>query len=126
MFMRKIILSLVILLFGVSSFAQNTRSAETPKPPRAQYQAAKKEKKGFFDFLKKKKSTDLKTSQEETLAFRKRVSKAYAENAKIDRKVKKVKKREAKKGEKFHGHKRPPKKRPPGKQKFCNVCKIKH
>ncbi|MEQ8904564.1 hypothetical protein [Ekhidna sp.] len=124
--MKKNCLILLVACFATYSYAQDTRSTETRKPPRPQYQSVKKEKKGFFDFLKKDKSKELKTSQEELVAFRKRVSKAYAENAKVDRKVKKVKKREAKKGEKFHGHKRPPKKRPPGKQKFCNVCKMKH
>lgn len=124
--MKKNCLILLIACFATLSYAQDTRSAEARKPPRPQYQSVKKEKKGFFNFLKKDKSKELKTSQEELIAFRKRVSKAYAENAKVDRKVQKVKKREAKKGEKFHGHKRPPKKRPPGKQKFCNVCKMKH
>ncbi|MEQ9305892.1 MAG: hypothetical protein RJQ14_18405 [Marinoscillum sp.] len=124
--MKKNCLILLVVCFATFSYAQDTRSAEVRKPPRPQYQAVKKEKKGFFDFLKKDKSKELKTSEEELVAFRKRVSKAYAENAKVDRKVQKVKKREAKKGEKFHGHKRPPKKRPPGKQKFCNVCKMKH
>ena len=108
------------------TYSQNTRSAEVAKTPRPQYQAAKKEKKSFFSFLKKEKASELKTSEEERLAFRKRVSQAYKENAKVEFKAKKVKKKEAKKGEKFHGHKRPPKKRPPGKQKFCKICKIKH
>ncbi|WP_425390877.1 hypothetical protein [Ekhidna sp.] len=124
--MRKSLLILFVISITCVSYAQDTRSAEVRKPPRPQYQATKKEKKGFFDFFKKDKKAELKTSQEELIAFRKRVSKAYAENAKVERKVVKHKKREAKKGEKFHGHKRPPKKRPPGKQKFCKVCRIKH
>lgn len=69
---------------------------------------------------------ELKTAEEEKIAFRKRVNEAYKKNAKTELKASKVKKREAKKGEQFHGHKRPPKKRPPGKQKFCKICKIKH
>jgi len=106
--------------------AQNTRNTSTEKPPKPQYPAVKKEKKGFFGFLKKEKNIQYKTSEEELIAFRKRVSESYGENAKIQQKVHKVKRKEAKKGEPFHGHKRPPKKRPPGKQKFCKVCRIKH
>jgi hypothetical protein len=124
--MRKVCLFFLSVCFALLSYAQDTRSAEVRKPSQPRYQSVKKEKKGLFHFLKKDKNNELKTSQEELVVFRKRVSKAYAENAKIDRKVRKAKKREAKKGEKFHGHKRPPKKRPPGKQKFCNVCKMKH
>ena len=125
--MKRILLAIIISLFGVGLLlAQNTRTVETLKQPRPQYQAAKKEKKGLFSFLKKKDKPQLKFSEEERLAFRKRVSKAYAENAKIERKADKIKRKEAKKGEKFHGHKRPPKKRPPGKQKFCKICRIKH
>ncbi|WP_420318382.1 hypothetical protein [Ekhidna sp.] len=124
--MRKIVLILFVGFFASMSFAQNTRSAEIRKPPKPQYQAAKKEKKGLFNFLKKDKKAESKTNQEELVAFRSRVSKAYAENEKVERKVWKNNRREAKKGKKFHGHKRPPKKRPPGKQKFCKVCRIKH
>lgn len=125
--MNKILSATIIysLCIGLL-FAQNTRTAEIPKPPTPQYQATKKEKKSIFSFLKKDKSLQLRTSEEEKLAFRKRVSKAYKENAKAERKADKIKRREAKRGEKFHGHKRPPKKRPPGKQKFCKVCRIKH
>jgi len=125
--MNKFLLVIIICLLAAGALsAQNTRTAEIPKQPKPQYQAVKKEKKGLFSFLKKKDKPQLKFSEEERLAFRKRVSKAYAENAKIERKADKIKRKEAKRGEKFHGHKRPPKKRPPGKQKFCKVCRIKH
>ncbi|WP_424961610.1 hypothetical protein [Ekhidna sp.] len=125
--MNKILSATLVYCLGMGLlFAQNTRTAEIPKQPAPRYQAVKKEKKSFFSFLKKKDKPQLKFSEEERLAFRKRVSKAYAENAKIERKSEKIKRKEAKKGVKFHGHKRPPKKRPPGKQKFCKICRIKH
>ena len=109
-----------------SAAAQNTRTTEV-KQPKPRYQAFKKEKKGLFSFLKKKKKEpQLKSLEEEKLAFRKRVNEAYWENEQIQYKTQKVKKREAKKGKKFHGHKRPPKKRLPGKQKFCKICRIRH
>lgn len=114
---------LVTLTVLSYAHAQDTRNVATPKP---QYQAFKKEKKSLFSFLKKEKKVELKTNEEERIAFRKRVSEAYRENAKAEYEVYKVKRKEAKKGERFHGHKRPPKKRPPGKQKFCKVCRIKH
>ena len=123
---RKYLLFGLLLAFvGVCS-AQNTRTPDAYKPPRPQYQSYKKQKKGLFGFLKKDKRLELKTAEEESVAFRKRVSLAYKENAKTERKAEKVKIKEAKKGESFYGHKRPPKKRPPGKQKFCKICKIKH
>jgi len=106
--------------------AQDTRNVTNPTPPKPQYQAIKKKKKGFFSFLKKKDNVQLRTNEEELMAFRKRVSESYRENAKAEYKAYKVKRKEAKKGKQFHGHKRPPKKRPPGKQKFCKVCRIKH
>ncbi|MFT6134313.1 MAG: hypothetical protein ACJAZM_000802 [Cyclobacteriaceae bacterium] len=89
-----------------------------PKPPPPQYQSYKKEKKlaAFWNRLFKEKEVN------EVVAFRERVSKSYAENAK-----------EAKKGDKrrykdptYFGHRKPPKKRPPGKQKFCKECGMKH
>ena len=123
--MNKILLALILLSVYSISNAQDTRSPDAYKPPKAQYQT-KKEKKGFFSFLKRDKKMELKTAEEESIAFRSRVSKAYKENAKTEYKAEKVKRKEAKKGESFYGHKRPPKKRPPGKQKFCKVCKIKH
>lgn len=106
--------------------AQDTRSPESVRPARPQYQSVRKEKKGLFAFLKKGQKHDLKTAQEESIAFRARVSQAYRENSKEAIKAERVNLKEAKKGESFYGHKRPPKKRPPGKQKFCRVCKIKH
>ncbi|MEQ9466357.1 MAG: hypothetical protein RLN88_03045 [Ekhidna sp.] len=124
--MSKVFLWVVLVFVSGAGLAQNTRNAETPKPRQPQYQAAKKEKKSLFSFLKKEKKAELKTAEEEKFAFRKRVNEAYRENAKVEYKARKVKKKEAKKGEKFHGHKRPPKKRPAGKQKFCKICKIKH
>ncbi|MBC6401467.1 MAG: hypothetical protein GDA51_12300 [Ekhidna sp.] len=106
--------------------AQDTRNASPINSTKPKYQVVKKEKKGLFGFLKKDKDTLYKTYEEELVSFRKRVSESYKENAKVDHKVSKVKRKETKRGEPFHGHKRPPKKRPPGKQKFCKVCKIKH
>ena len=107
--------------------AQNTRNPDAYKPPKPQYQSAKKEKKGLFGFLKKsRKKPELKTAAEESQDFRKRVNQAYAQNEKTLIKAERVKMKEAKKGKSFFGHKKPPKKRPPGKQKFCKVCKIKH
>ena len=111
---------------AISLKAQDTRNVASPTPPRPQYQAFKKEKKGLFGFLKKDKAPQQRTNEEELIAFRKRVSESYAESAKAEYKAKKLKRKEAKKGKQFHGHKRPPKKRPPGKQKFCKVCRIKH
>jgi len=122
---RFLFIYLLLIAIGSAS-AQNTRSTEV-KQPAPRYQAYKKEKKGLFSFLKKKnKEPQLKSLEDEKLAFRKRVSEAYWENEKVNYKTQKVKKKEAKKGKKFHGHKRPPKKRPVGKQKFCKVCRIRH
>ena len=118
----------ILLSFNLVAYskAQDTRNVSTPTPPGPQYQAVKKEKKGFFSFLKKEKKVEQMSNEEVRLAFRKRVSASYKENAKAEYKIYKVKRKEAKKGVRFHGHKRPPKKRPPGKQKFCKVCRIKH
>ena len=120
--------SLCLTAFCISGLvcAQNTRSPESYKPPKAQYQASKQQKKGFFSFLKKDSKTELKTAEEESIIFRARVSQAYKENEKANIKAEKIKRKEAKKGQSFYGHKRPPKKRPPGKQKYCKICKIKH
>lgn len=125
---KKSVASYLVLCLCVGVlYAQNTRNAEAPKPPRPQYQAYKKEKKGFLGIFKKKNDkNELKSAEEERAAFRKRTMLASKENAKTSFKIAKLKKKEAKSGESFHGHKRPPKKRPPGKQKFCKVCRIKH
>ena len=124
MCLRVIFTILFFEAFVVFANAQNTRNVSPVNPPpKPQYQP---EKKTPFGFLKKDKAISYKTYEEETAAFRKKVSKAYKENAKAEQRVEKVKKKEARKGEKFHGHRRPPKKRPPGKQKFCRVCRIKH
>ncbi|MEO9872694.1 hypothetical protein [Ekhidna sp.] len=120
--MNKLIIYSIFFTLAITVSAQNTRSADTPKPPKPQYQAAKKEKKSIFG--KKKKANQLAvTSREE---FRANVLKRQKANAKIQYKVAKVERKEARKGESFFGHKRPPKKRPPGKQKFCKVCKMRH
>ena len=124
--MSKSAIFLILLCICSISYAQDTRSPESVRPARPQYQSAKKEKKGLFGFLKKEQKHELSTAQEEYIAFRARVSQAYRENTKEAIKAERVKMKEAKKGESFYGHKRPPKKRPPGKQKFCKVCKIKH
>lgn len=124
--MNKFFLAFFLLSICFGSLAQDTRSPDSYKPPRAQYQSSKQEKKGLFSFFKKNQKVELKTAEEESIAFRARVSQAYRENTKTAIKAEKVKRKEAKKGESFYGHKRPPKKRPPGKQKFCKVCKIKH
>ncbi|MEM6641342.1 MAG: hypothetical protein AAF616_00070 [Bacteroidota bacterium] len=117
----------MIFLSAAPLLGQDTRSPETYKPPKPQYQAFKKEKKGLFSFLKRDKpQTELRSLEDERADFRRRVSQAYRENEKTNIKAERVKMKEAKKGESFYGHKRPPKKRPPGKQKFCRVCKIKH
>jgi len=113
-------LFIIFLFFGLICFGQNTRSVEAPKPPKPQYQAFKKEKKGFFSFLKKHKRK--KTNKTEVEAFRERIQDVYKEKAKEERLANK--KRYRKQG--YFGHKKPPKKRPAGKQKFCEVCKIKH
>jgi len=123
--MNKTLAILILLLIGSVAMAQDTRSPDT-KSSRPQYRSFKKQKKGLFAFLKKDNKVELKTAEEESKAFRMRVSQAYRENTKEAIKAEKVKRKEARKGESFYGHKRPPKKRPPGKQKFCKVCKIKH
>ena len=126
MCMNKSAIYLLLMLVCGLSYAQDTRNPETIRPTRPQYQPVKKKKKGVFGFLKKDQKQELKTAEEESAAFRARVSQAYRENTKEAIKAEKVKIKEARKGESFYGHKRPPKKRPPGKQKFCKVCKIKH
>ena len=123
--MQKSILLVVFLLGSFVGIGQNTRSAETPKPPRPQYQATKSEKKGLFSKSSKKKGQNT-TTRTEVRDFRANVARRQKEKAKIEYKVAKVERKEAKKGKSFFGHKKPPKKRPPGKQKFCKVCRIKH
>lgn len=117
---------LIIFVIGISGVAlgQNTRSTETPKPPRPQYQAVKKEKKSVFAFLKKKKKTSpfYSTKEEEVAAFRKKMKTVYKQKAKEEKLAQKPEYSDPS----YFGHKRPPKKRPPGKQKFCKVCKMKH
>ncbi len=124
--MNKVVFCLLLLIVYGYSYGQDTRSPDSYKPPKTQYVAGKKQKKGFFSFLKKEPKTELKTAEEESAIFRARVSQAYRENAKEDIKAERIKRKEAKKGQSFYGHKRPPKKRPPGKQKYCKICKIKH
>lgn len=118
--MKKYVLFLVLALFGFLVTAQNTRNVAAPKPPKPQYQAVKKEKKGLFSFLKKDKKK--KTNADQVAEFRTRVKRAQKENAKEEKLA--DKKRYKEHG--YFGHKRPPKKRPPEKMKFCKVCKIKH
>lgn len=104
-----------LISFGAS--AQNTRSAATPTAPKPAYQSAKKkQKKGMFAFIKKKKPKN------EVVEFRKRIHKVYKQKAKEEKKLEKPRYSDPS----YFGHKRPPKKRPVGKQKFCKVCKIKH
>jgi len=107
-------------------YAQYTRNAEAPQPPRPQYQAFKREKISIFSIVKKEKKAEARTQAEEQAEFRKRVMRSTRESYKADAKANKLKRKEAKSGQLFLGHKRPPKKRPPGKQKFCKVCRIKH
>ncbi len=116
---------LIIFAIGVTGvlFGQNTRNTEAPKPPRPQYQAVKKEKKGFFSFLKKKQTNAFtSTKEEEVAAFRKKMKLVQKKKAKEAKLAKKPEYSDPS----YFGHKRPPKKRPPGKQKFCKVCKMKH
>lgn len=121
--MRRILFYSFILCVTSLCFAQNTRDAVIPKPPKPQYQAVKKQKKSFFGFLKKKeKGVTKKTNQEEIAEFRSRIKKVYRKKAKEERLAKKPQYSD----NSYFGHKRPPKKRPPGKQKFCKECKMKH
>ena len=124
--MQRISLLIVFVLASGICLGQNTRSTQTPKPPRPQYQSKKVEKKGFLKFSKKKKDIHKTSLRSEIKDFRTNVARRQREKAKVDYKLAKVEKKEAKKGESFFGHKRPPKKRPPGKQKFCKVCRLKH
>lgn len=114
--MKKILLVAILICFSIAGFAQNTRNVATPKPPAPQYQSAKKEKKGLFSFLKRKKE------KSEVEQFRERISEVYKQKAKEERKADKAQYKDPS----YFGHKRPPKKRPPGKQKFCKTCRIKH
>ena len=117
--MNKNILFLLLFIFCGAVVAQNTRTVDSPKVPRPQYQSAKKEKKGMFAFLKKDKSQSKKTEVEE---FRTRLKKVYKEKAKEE----KLSDKKRYKEHGYFGHKRPPKKRPPEKMKYCKVCQLKH
>ncbi len=122
--MKKVYLFILVICMSGVALGQNTRSTETPKQPRPQYQAVKKEKKGMFSFLKKKKKTSpfYSTKEEEIEAFRKKMKVVYKQKAKEEKLAQKPEYSDPS----YFGHKRPPKKRPPGKQKFCKVCKMKH
>lgn len=124
--MNRSALLLLLMMACCFCMAQNTRNPDAYQPRAPQYQSVKKEKKGLFSFLKKKKKQEFKTANEASAAFRVRVSQAYKEKAKLAIKAERVKMKEAKKGQSFFGHKKPPKKREPSKQKFCKVCRIKH
>ncbi len=115
--MSKIPVLIIFLVVSFCGYSQNTRNVATPKPPAPQYQSAKKQKKGFFSFLKRKKS-----KKSDIEAFRDRISAVYKQREKEERKADKPQYTDSS----YFGHKRPPKKRPPGKQKFCKVCRIKH
>lgn len=117
--MNRFIGVLVMACIVSTAAAQNTRSTEAPKPPRPTYQASKKEKKGAFAFLKKKKKNQ---GKDEVAEFRSRLQKVYKEKAKEERLADKPRYKDPT----YFGHKKKPKKRPVGKQKFCKVCKIKH
>ncbi len=118
--MKKIYLVIFAVCLSGFAIGQNTRSADTPKPPRPQYQAVKKEKNSLFK--KKKTNAFTSTKEEEVAAFRKRMKKVAKKKAKEEKLAKKPEYSD----QSYFGHKRPPKKRPPGKQKFCKVCRIKH
>lgn len=121
--MKKGYLIIFAIFLSGLAFGQNTRSTDTPKPARPQYQATKKEKKGLSLFKKKKKlDPHTSTKEEEIAAFRKKMKKVYKQKAKEEKLAKKPEYSDPS----YFGHKRPPKKRPPGKQKFCKVCKMKH
>ena len=122
----KFLLLFFFLTGSIYVFSQDTRNVEPNQSSKSRFSTVKKKRKGLFSKGNNSSEVQYKTSEEELIAFRKRVSEAYAENAKSENKARKQKTKEAKKGEKYHGHKRPPKKRPVGKQKFCNICKIKH
>ena len=116
--MRRLICFISVLFLTSLAFAQNTRSVDTPKPPRPAYQSAKKERKGSLAFLKKKN----KPPKSEVEEFRSRLQKVYKQKAKEEKLSDKARYKDPS----YFGHKKPPKKRPVGKQKFCKVCKIKH
>lgn len=120
--MKKYLVTLGILFFVVSVYAQDTRSTETPKPSPPKYQSVKKEKKSFFSFLKKKEEPVYKTREEEIADFRAKMKKV----ARQKRKEEKLAEKPEYSDPSYFGHKKPPKKRPPGKQKFCKICRIKH
>lgn len=115
--MNKLLVLFVFVAISFSGFSQNTRNVESYKPKQPVYQSAKQEKKGFFSFLKRKKSKKTEVEQ-----FRDRVSAVYKQRAKEEKKADKPQYTDST----YFGHKRPPKKRKPGKQKFCKVCRIKH
>lgn len=115
--MNRLLCFVLMLLMCASLYAQNTRSVEMPKPPSPTYQSSKKkQKKGMFTFLKRKRPKN------EVAEFRSRLQGVYKQKAKEEKESKKPRYSEPS----YFGHKRPPKKRPVGKQKFCKVCKIKH
>ena len=54
--MNRSVLFVALMLGGLMLMGQNTRNVAAPTPPKPQYQAVKKEKKGLFSFLRKDKS----------------------------------------------------------------------
>lgn len=119
--MNRSVLFVVFMLGGLMLMGQNTRNVAAPTPPKPQYQAVKKEKKGLLFFLKKKEKKQ-KTQAEEVAEFRARMKEVSKRKAKEEKLSKKKRYRE----HGYFGHKRPPKKRPPHKMKFCKVCQLKH
>lgn len=118
--MKKVVVYCLLLFVVGFSYAQNTRTAESPKVPKPQYQSQKKQKSGFFSLFQKK--TKKQSDKSEIEEFRSRLKRVYKEKAKEEKLA--DKKRYKEHG--YFGHKKPPKKRPPEKMKYCKVCQLKH
>ncbi|MFY0687597.1 MAG: hypothetical protein JXQ90_10560 [Cyclobacteriaceae bacterium] len=115
---KKYLILSLLMMAGTFAFAQTSRDVgETPKVPKAQYQAFKKaEKKRSIGEIFRKKPVN------EVEAFRANMKEKYKQKAKDQ----KLAQKPQYSNPLYFGHKKPPKKRPPGKQKFCKECHLKH
>ncbi|MBV6647939.1 MAG: hypothetical protein KI790_20935 [Cyclobacteriaceae bacterium] len=113
----KYVLPVFLTGYCVVAHSQSTRDVEAPKPPQAQYQAMKKEKKAnvFAKVFRKKEKTEVQQ-------FRERVSENLRKRYKEERQADKPQYNNPT----YFGHKKPPKKRPLNKRKMCKECGIKH
>jgi len=102
-----------------SNQSQGPSSLNPGQSTARNYGANPNQKKGFWDFFKKK---EVNWGDQLVAEYHERMK----ENAKEAKKKAKEMEKPQYSNFRYFGHKKKPKKRPPGKMKFCEECGIKH